>query len=222
MPQIVTAFWGEGSSDYRSLPILLERVIEKVVSEHGRGEYEICPPIQYAHNEIQGENIEEKYLALARKASGVHFIVVHHDAGSTSEDEVLTNSFTRGYEHVLNASGRRCQILIPMIPIREMEAWLLADSHTLDSILGQSQLSADDVPLGPREVEGLPDPKQLLLQLVESAFPTRRKRLLEQRLYGVSQAIALEMSLETLLLVPAFERFYRRVHQEMQNLGFAN
>lgn len=106
-----------------------------------------------------------------------------------------------------------------MIPVRETEAWALADGDALRAAFGCAR---DDTALGvPRrahEVERNSLPKESF----EKAYATSKghRRGKRRSASGFLQVLGERVSLERLRQVPAFQRLETALLQSLRDLGY--
>ncbi|WP_218123413.1 DUF4276 family protein [Quadrisphaera sp. DSM 44207] len=115
-------------------------------------------------------------------------LIAHRDADSTGGDRrraELTETCA-----ALQVDGP----LVPVIPVRMTEAWLLLDPAAIRTVAGNPRGKAPLELPRPRDFEGVPDPKALLRQALLAAadatgrrrdqvakrFPAHRRQLLER------------------------------------------
>lgn len=63
----------------------------------------------------------------ARRAEGYHGLIVHVDADYSTADRARRDRIDPGFELIRQSSERVCDQLVPLIPVRMTEAWMLAD-----------------------------------------------------------------------------------------------
>jgi hypothetical protein len=85
MNVLTSAFWGEGPSDERFLPKLLQRVIEALLFECARGGWEVLEPMVL---QSQANGFKDQVEDVARKAAGLTLLFVHTDADARDEEEI--------------------------------------------------------------------------------------------------------------------------------------
>lgn len=134
------------------------------------------------------KDVESRLIAGAQLVNGsLDLIVVHRDADSVG-------SAARRKEIEQAATPLDSRFVLPVIPIRMTEAWLLLDEGSIRRVAGNPRGRAP-LPLPKvHEVERVADPKSLLQQcLLEAAdhsgrrrdkvakrFPQHRRQLLER------------------------------------------
>jgi hypothetical protein len=151
-------------------------------------------------------------------------LVTHFDGGNSSK-KVLKEHFepARDRDLIEKEKARNedvCQHVLPSIPIREIEAWMLADSQALRTALNTRLNDQDlNLPKSPKSVENITDPKWELKEIL--------KRVNVKR--SANQAIALSelynslgktIGLEKLEQVPAYQNFVEDLTKALQETGF--
>ncbi|GAA2545642.1 hypothetical protein GCM10010435_13330 [Winogradskya consettensis] len=205
MRYLTTALISEGTTDDRLLPPLLGRMLQEICADY-QDSVEVADvrPVR----EKKGPRSLEEVLDLVDRNRGSFLVVFfHHDRGARPG-----RTETEWLEPLRAAWGSRSEQLVTVVPVRETEAWLLADGDALRRAFGvqwpDSQLG---VPAQPKDVEGLIDPKQVLDRSIG--------RLSRSTADHYSQLGAM-VSLERLCQVPAFAQLWRETQQALEKLGF--
>lgn len=136
MHVLVLGLYTEGSSDQSFLQPVIQRILAEVLARHSRGntwDDVFIMPIKPATRPHEGQ--EQKILAAAIGARGCHLLIVHADADGPTSTDARQHRFDPGLQLVRQAGENVCQDLLPIIPIQEIEAWLLTDKERLDSII---------------------------------------------------------------------------------------
>lgn len=211
-PQVVIAFCGEGPTDHEALPHLLERIVEDIIASRS-GESYVATVIDYPLSSLNGQGVANQYRALASKAAGAHLICVHHDAGSLTLQERRMRNFEPGVAAVEGPEGMRRPVFIPVIPVREMEAWLLVDARAIEDVIGDVPPDVS-LPSSHRDVERLRDPKLTLSTIIEA----QTRRLSDHA--ALLRALAEELDLQTLSALPAVQSLRCELEAGLTALGF--
>lgn len=138
-------------------------------------------------------------VALARFPCDILF--VHRDAES-SPASVRVREIERAIE------GLQCERWVPVVPVRMQEAWLLIDESAIRLAAGNPN---GRVPLTlprPRDLEGVPNPKETLEQLILEASELPRRRRDRVRLGRAKARVAeLIQDFTPLRQLAAFQEF---------------
>ncbi|MHB8625002.1 MAG: DUF4276 family protein [Aggregatilineales bacterium] len=216
MKSLVVGFYGEGNCEYEFLLPLVERILQRLLPDA-----DILPLPMTTEAGSQNEKLKE----VACQASGYHLVVFHLDADNRDAQKAFEDRFAPGYEALQQlevcADGQLPNIhIVPVIPIRMTEAWLLADFEAFRSVVGTALLAKV---LGfaahPHQVEGIHDPKTVFDKAVQDAGQRRgrRKRIAPSEVY---KPLVARLSLELLAKIPAYSLFTGRLHAELKNLGY--
>ena len=218
MNLLVLGLYAEGRTDERFLPIVIQRTTERILLQHMETNIEVLVPIIIKKRPDIGE-LDRCIFQAAREADGYHALIIHSDTDSRTFDETFDQRFKPGYELVKQSHERICKDLIPVIPVRMVEAWMLADHGKLKEALNTS-LSIRDLGLFDRlnQIEPCRDPKEKLKQAVKIAYPHQDQKW--HRIMGELYAeLAPVISLERLDRLYAYQRFTEDLENAMKNLG---
>lgn len=185
-------FVGEGKTD-RPLVAMVESIALGAGAERVE-----------AHGDVFGHDPVDRIRRAALFDPGAHLYVVHRDADRAGLESRWQETMRAADECGL--SNR----VVPCIPVREMEAWLLLDDAEIRRVVGNPR---GREPLGlpnPNRVEEVADPKSLLdTALLAAAEATRRRRQSAERNLEEWKRVMLE-GLDVdgpVSAVPSFVRF---------------
>lgn len=184
-------FHGEGPTDHRFLPPLLERLTTNVLLAEGRYPVRIDPPV---HLRPASERSREEGLveAVAETEGAVDVLFLHAD-GNGDPDGTRDNVLAPLVDAVEGAFGDGAPLFVPVVPVREMEAWMIADPATLAQVVGSTLDAAGlGLPARARDVEGVADPKLALEEAVRRARSRTRRRRVQIPYEPIGERIALD------------------------------
>jgi hypothetical protein len=159
-------------------------------------------------------------IRLSLKLYPCELLFIHRDAEA--------QAFTQRFEEIFQALDElRNEGAIPpfvrVVPIRMMEAWLLLNEAAIraaaDNPNGRDELNLPGI----REVENIPDPKEVLHRLLIEASglgPRRRRALNPRRL--VYRVADLSEDFSVLDDIPAFARFDVELGSVLRQTGLIN
>jgi Domain of unknown function (DUF4276) len=150
------------------------------------------------------------------RQGAISLLFIHADGGtdhSAADSERIAPAITR-LKVSLDDSSFGC---VGVIPVRETEAWALADVDALREELG-TRLSAEELqlPVRPADVERLLDPKQTLRNAQALASPSRRGR--RTRFEAIPAGLGDRVNHHCLRQVPAFARFEAELEATLRSL----
>lgn len=200
---IVWGFYGEGRRDYGFLMPLVERILTVLLPDDD------LLPIALDHLDFDGLSQIEKLKKAAQAAHGYHFLICHIDADGRDGDRARKERFEPGLNEIVQRPDTMNTDLVPLIPIKMTDAWMLIDFEAFAGVVGThkspSELGFPDNPAG---VERIDDPKALFESAVRSSRP--RRRFLPY--HEVYKPLALRIRLERLEPITAYQQF--RQHME--------
>jgi hypothetical protein len=215
------ALFAEGPTDHRFLSPLLYRLAEEICLRQARGVVDVGRLLSLRSPEsLRDADRPTRIVEAARQAdSTFHVLFLHTDGGS---------DWNRAYaERVAPAVAAVAGALSPaghrttaVVPVRETEAWALADGDALRSAFGTTLSDeALGVPERPADVEGIPDAKKALEHaLVQATGPGRRRR--RRGAAAFLEVIGEQVSLARLAQVPAFGRLAVDLQRTLEIHGF--
>jgi hypothetical protein len=209
MTTLVLAFYAEGRTDERFLPIVIQRTVEQILAQRGRMAVDVLEPVVLNHTiDRKFQKREERILEAARRSAGYHALIVHADADHPTPNQAMDERIRPGFERVYKAKERVCDKLLPIIPVQMTEAWMLIDSEALRSVIGTNiEAQALGLPTRAQQVESDRDPKQTLIQAIQNAIADRPRRRRRINLGTVYEPLARLINLERLSAVPAYQQF---------------
>lgn len=133
-----------------------------------------------------GHSVEGRLAFLAEAGVEADLVFIHRDA----EKDPLGD---RRAEILTRATVATPTTVVPVVPVRMTEAWLLLDEGAIRAVAGKPNGKA---PLGlpkPRNVESVADPKDCLMRAILAASEaTGRNRARVERSFGRNRRVLLE------------------------------
>lgn len=219
MKQLVLALYAEGRADERFLPVIIQRTADRILRQRALAPVDVLEPLS-VQAAPEASNRAERILSVARQAAGFHALVVHADADAPAANNALQNRFELGRRLVQESEGDACRDLLPIIPTRMTEAWMMADVEAFREVVG-TDLRAEELgfPTRAHQVEAIQDPKQELGMALKQIFSRRRRRK-KARLGQYYEPLARHIRLNRLEGVPAFQQFTNDLAHVLENLHF--
>jgi hypothetical protein len=145
------------------------------------------------------------FLAAKEVAGGWNLLFVHTD-GAGDPAAARSERVDPACQKIRAEIGLRGRLPVAVVPIRETEAWALANGDTLREVFGTSLGDEElGVPPAPAHVEGILDPKRTL-EAAHTAAQGGRKGRRRRKAASMLEALGERVSLTTLERVPAFAR----------------
>ena len=218
MGVLVSGLYAEGHTDERFLPVIIQRTAERILLEHQQTNIEVLLPIVIKkEGDIQGR--ENEILQAARYAEGYDLLIIHSDADNRTREQTLQQRFEPGKRLVQSSNEKICKLVIPIITVRMVEAWLLADYDALRTTLGTNlNVQKLNLPEKARQIEALRDPKHVIDLVVRKVYPNQSHQWIRIRgeLYG---KLAPVLRLEQLERLEAYKQFKEDLKNMLKFLG---
>ncbi|WP_398309146.1 hypothetical protein [Zoogloea sp.] len=176
MKYLGLALYAEGPTDYYFLRPLLQRLCEDLCANEALGSVDVSEVLALNHpTSTDAAPRDQRILAAAKLARGSWRIVFVHADGAndprTARQEQVEPSLK-----LLSDTFEDEGIGVAVVPVRETEAWAIADGDAIRAVFG-SDLSDRDLGLPVRRVlEAVADPKAILSDAFYATNPTGRRR----------------------------------------------
>ncbi len=209
----------EGNTDMRFLKSVVWRSYLKIV-------YDLCEQdIDVDVFELRplkaGKSFPEFVVnaSIEGKKYGILVLTVHADSDRETFRERLQDKFIPAQQALdRDKDNELCKILVPIIPIRMIEAWMLADIALLKDEMGTS---LSDTELGlHRAPESIANPKETIEEAISVAMqhrPKKRRTLTIADLYGI---MGDEVSIESLFRLPSYRAFYEAAVESLRTIHY--
>jgi hypothetical protein len=156
---VCPAFASEGPTDDRFLPNVINRAIVDLCARHFSDYVEVADAV-VVRDRGGPASIPDVVAELRRNAGSYNMVIFHHDAGANRDrvDREWVEPMRAAW-----AATDSSDPLIFVVPVRETEAWALADGDAIRRVYGVSWDNARlGVPDNPRDVCDVHDPKKVL------------------------------------------------------------
>ncbi|MGW5262870.1 DUF4276 family protein [Microbispora sp. NPDC004025] len=204
----------EGPSDEWFLPVLLQRATHLLCLESFPGDVDVRDVRVLGADHQRPEEIAK---AVIRERDAFDVLVYHHD-GSPHRKAVEKIDEVR---RALEDAGSR-EPFVPVVPVVETEAWILADPEALATVLSVPVARVRELlPQQPKQAEQQADPKELL-RLVMRTLVRRHRRAkpdgdsMERYFSELAEIIDVSLLRE----VPAFADWWTSMAGALERLGF--
>ena len=213
MPNVLlSAYSGEGSTDRRFLGPIIRHTLEELVLE-GTGQIEVLAPFW-----LQVAKQKDEIIAAAHRAQseGYQILCIHTDADRRGVEGAYTQSLLPALT-ILRADPSVTLRIVPLIPERTTEAWMLADFPTLCGQL-EIDLSQNDLNIA-GDPEGFANPKEKLRTAVRIANEGKGAHL-QTSVEDLYEALGKDVDLLSLGRLPSYQRFRRDLRKALVEVGY--
>lgn len=219
-PQILIGLYKEGGTDARFLESIIKRTFEDV-------SFECCKEMEISniyHIAVKKDNFVDDVLEAAKVGVvkyGIMVLCVHTDADKPTDDQVIKHKIEPLLEKIQSHNNNVCKLIVPVIPIRMSEAWMLADKNLLKQEIytkkGDQELGINNHP------ESFANPKQIIenaIRIAQQDKPRRQRH--NVRIGELYQPLGESISLESLRQLPSFRKFENNVRNAFRELKYLN
>ncbi len=209
----------EGPTDRRFLKSIIQRTFEDIAWNECIENIEISTYL--LKTEKNGLSFPEYVVQASHDGIcqyGIMTLAIHTDSDRDSYNERWNNKIEPAQKALDEKGEDYCKLLTPVIPVRMIEAWMLADRELLKSEIGTTKLDND---LGiNRDPETIADPKHVIEEAIRIAtehLPKRRQRLSISDLYAI---IGDTVSLTELAKLDSYRKFQEVVRNTYRALNY--
>jgi len=217
--QLYIGFTVEGTTDTQFLTQILQNVFEDIAFECRTDV--VIEDVRPVH--VHKTEFTETMLRASKQASecGITVLCIHADSDAGSIETVMKFKFSP-FMAVLNplSDDDYCKAIVPVIPIRMTEAWMMADKTLLKTKIDAQE--KNDIELGlQRAPESYADPKQAIIEAIRiaQAEKTKRRRN-ELTINDLYDEMGQSISLLRLRDLSSFRHFEECVRSVFRSLGY--
>lgn len=217
--QIFIGLATEGTTDIRFFESIVRRTFQEIALRECR------PDIDIDIRRLNTKKTGRSFIEYVKQASydgvkdfGMMVLAIHADADRETYDGRRRYNIDPAQEELDKQGDDYCKILTPVIPVRMMEAWMLADKELLKSEIGTTK-SDNDLRIN-RDPESIADPKAVIeeaIRIAQSDLPKRRQRLTISDLYAI---IGDKISINKLLSLDSYQKFQDEVRATYRTLNY--
>lgn len=215
--QIIFGLIAEGTTDIKFLRNVIHRTISDLSWECD-GEFDIYDIQIISAN---GDTFVSKMMDALRKSfARTHALCIHTDADARSIENVMQWKFNPLIEAVQESEDDKlCKIIVPTIPVRMMEAWMLADTQLLKHFINAENCSDNMLGID-KNPESYSDPKGVINDAIRIAFSSQTKRRRNQiTIDDLYETIGNSIRLDSLRRLDSFRTFEDNVRQAFRQLN---
>lgn len=217
--QIFIGLITEGSTDIRFFESIVRRTFQDIALKECRPDIDIDLRI------LNTKKIGLSFVEYVKQSAyegvenfGMTILSVHVDADKVTYDERRRYNIEPAQQELNKLGDDYCKILTPVIPVRMMEAWMLADRELLKEEIGTIK-SDNDLNIN-KDPESIADPKYTIeeaIRIAQSDLPKRRQRLTISDLYAI---MGDKIELAKLSALNSYQRFQEEVRNTYRELKY--
>ena len=220
MIQLVIGLNTEGPTDVRFLTDVIKRTFDEIAFECPK-DIEILDiqPIMVQKDDFVPMIMEASKKGL--KDFGISVLCVHRDADDKEIHDVMTYSFDPLLENLKDGDESvYCKVIIPVIPVRMVEAWMLADTQLLKDFIDASKMHDHELGID-RNPETYADPKVVIEEAIRKANVGKTKR--KRDIIGIGELyeqIGKNVQLESLRRLSSLRSFEENIRLAFRSLNY--
>lgn len=217
---VIVGLTTEGTTDVRFLETVVEQAFEYVALECSKDIDIFVMPLDTT--KIGYDSFADYVVAASKEALqvGTTTVAVHSDADNNSYDQRKEYNF-RPANDALSAlpDEEVCKLLTPIIPVRMIEAWMLADKNLLRVEIGtrlsDSALGIDGNP------ETMADPKERISIAIRIANEnaTHKNPVKNVDISDLYEILGQQLQPDQLMRIDSYRRFLDEIRQTYRELG---
>ncbi|MBN2124521.1 MAG: DUF4276 family protein [Deltaproteobacteria bacterium] len=222
MAYIGLALFAEGPTDHRFLRPLLRRACEYLCLRYAVRSVEIGDVAEiHTPKEYRNAERETRIFEAARRSMGSWHLLFIHTDGAGDPQRAKEERVCPASDRIKNELQNNTRQTVGVVPIRETEAWCLADGDALRLAFGTTLSNRElGLPEKAGEVETILDPKNKLDEVYQKA--RQRRSGLRRRVSGANflDLIGEYVSVDVLEGVPAFRAFEKNLYDALVGFGY--
>jgi len=230
MVRLVLALYLEGSTDETFLGNIILRTTISVLAKYEQHSVNV---VRIDAEKNKSVEVGDQRILYAARQLALRYnnqydeqfttypvLVVHCDADYHNNEKALHDRYFPGYELVQQAEEFICKTLVPIIPVRMIESWMLAADHDVLRDVLQTDMKAQDLGLVSKvkQIESEPKPKEKLDQIIQRARGDRSRRRYQISRKDLYEPLGRRISLERLNDVPSYKQFVKDLTLALKNL----
>lgn len=214
-----SGLFAEGTTDLRFLESIIKKALDHIAFEC-KGELEI--ELHTIHISKSGLNFVEQVFEASKKGMedfGITLLFVHTDADNDTDDQIFESKIKPAIYAIQNANTEvYCTTITAVVPVRMMEAWMLADIDLLKSEIGTS-ISTVELGLH-RSPEQYADPKAAIEHAIQlSSLEVPKRRRFDFTIRDLYKPIGQKMDLNKLRRLPSYSKFEGSLRKSLRDLN---
>lgn len=223
--QLFISFSGEGTTDSRFLIPIIKRTVDDVIFDCCDYDVDV-DEISEVKVSKTGKSFTEYVIDATQKAleNGSQLLIIHTDSDKDTYEERYQHKFIPAYEAMRNNDTDDIKAfekdLIPIIPIRMIEAWMLADIDLLKTEINTPLTNAELKLTGNQE--SIADPKAKISEAIRIAKEkeTHKQKVTIESIDSLYETIGSKIDLKKLKQLSAYNYFIEELKRGLKEIGY--
>lgn len=215
--QLIIGIVGEGPTDYRFLSSIIRRTFEELAFDC-HGNVEILDIQEIFVESGQFPSFLHNAAKKGQDEYGIMILCVHKDADSKDDGHVFQNNINPGIQYINESEEELCKNIVPIVPIVETEAWLLADKNLFKDEIGSDKTDTQLKISGSPEL--ITDPKQRIKEAIQLAYDSYPKRRHRPDISDLYKPIGQKVSIQSLRQLTSFNKFESAARKALVKMNY--
>lgn len=225
IPQLFIALTAEGPTDVRFLSGAVRNAVEDILVEEAARQVDVEDVLVLETSKID-RSFSEYVQAAVEDAydTGAAILLIHSDADRDNYSERYDHKFRPAFQSLSaqdsEASNYFQDKIVPVIPVRMIEAWMLADKDLLRQKIS-TNMSVSDLGLDGNP-ESMTDPKDRINQaFVRVNSPSsRNRRLCVNDISQLYEPLGNAIPTSSLMRLDSYQKFRDELRKALRVLGY--
>lgn len=225
IPQLFIALTAEGPTDVRFLSGAVRNAVEDILVEEAARQVDVEGVLVLETSKID-RSFSEYVQAAVEDAydTGAAILLIHSDADRDSYSERYDHKFRPAFQNLSaqdsEASNYFQDKVVPVIPVRMIEAWMLADMDLFRQKIG-TNLPVTDLGLDGNP-ESMADPKDRINQafLRVNSASSRNRRLCVNDISQLYEPLGNAIPTSSLMRLDSYQKFRDELRKALRALGY--
>lgn len=215
--QLIIGLACEGKTDERFLLSIIKRTFENVVFQYTTNIEILDVQTIKVPNKAFIEYAYDSALE-GTKSFGILIFCLHTDSDSNSDSDAFKSKINPAIENINSKEGDICKTVVPIVPIRMIESWMLADSECFKSEIGTNKSYRD---LGiTQNPERITDPKGKITEAIRIAFEDKPSRRSKPDISELYLPIGQKCNLTKLENLHSYLKFKEAVKSSLERINY--
>lgn len=218
--QIIVALTTEGTTDVRFLENIVQQAFEHVAQECPKNVDILFQTLETT--KTSKGSFPEYVVAASHEAflNGATTIAVHSDADRNTYEKRKEYNFIPAEKAIADKPEEDlCRLITPIIPVRMIEAWMLADKELLKVEIG-TRLSDHDLGID-GDPEKMADPKEKISVAIRIAneHATHKNPIRQIDISELYEILGQSLNPEKLKTLESYNLFLEEIRRTYKKLG---
>ena len=215
MPNILlSAYAGEGETDGRFFGPLIERTVADILQNDSDQQIDVYEP-EWLGTAKGADQMVAVYQTAHQH--GAYLLILHADTDGRDSAQAKDEKVKPALDRIADLKLDSPPVVVPLLPVQETEAWMLADRDVLREVLG-TQLSDQELNLY-GDPERYADPKGKLNEALRVVKEGKGPHL-RVDISSLYNRLGQVIPLESLNRLPSYQRFRADLVEALQQIGY--